>query len=586
MKVTSIDMQRFMSHTETSISLPNTGAVVITGLNGSGKSSFIEAVSYAHYGKTLRGTDPWREGEVGWLRVESSFALARREVTPKGTKSLYWGPPSGTLHDFDTPAKAKAALAESLPLDFELWRRTHVFSASDAAHFSMSTDHERKRFIESVLGIGIDKFDPALEACRAELREAERAEMKSCHKVAALVDELARVRRDLEAAKRNEPQFDEPVPPTEPKHGARPTEADFGALTSIQCLRQQAYALRKEAQPQAFTAERNELARLEAAETVAGARAQLRAEGQCSECGAAYTVADGDAAVSQHRCTRVAAKACAEKLVQLERTEADRVTEVNARIDKLCSEERAAMLKLTDLEGRRDAWASYDATLSGHQNVRAAVKERHDSAHAAWLVVVQQLGARDDEIEDELMDCRGERIEMHHAIDELKQTERVLGMGGVRAAILGDALDAIQQVANSWLARIAPGVSIRMSNTSTTKKGGHSDKIALEVLGAGGGHGYKGSSAGERRRVDSAILLSLAHVASGACGLSEPGTLWLDEVFDALDSDGVPAVGEAIAELAKDRCVVVMTHSPSLAAAIPDARRLHVTDGEVADGIV
>jgi len=52
---------------------------------------------------------------------------------------------------------------------------------------------------------------------------------------------------------------------------------------------------------------------------------------------------------------------------------------------------------------------------------------------------------------------------------------------------------------------------------SSTDKGA----LTLEVKGAGGDHGYKGASGGERRRIDIALLLALADMASGANGLVE-----------------------------------------------------------------
>ena len=151
----------------------------------------------------------------------------------------------------------------------------------------------------------------------------------------------------------------------------------------------------------------------------------------------------------------------------------------------------------------------------------------------------------------------------------------------MRAQVLGKALGGIEAVANRWLAEIAgPGFSLELRPYTEKKTGGVNDKISLEVHGAGGGYGYRASSGGERRRIDVALLLALAEVASAALG-DETGTLWFDEVFDTLDADGVEAVGRTLEELAAERVVVVISHSQTLAAELRPALRLLADEGRI-----
>ena len=130
-------------------------------------------------------------------------------------------------------------------------------------------------------------------------------------------------------------------------------------------------------------------------------------------------------------------------------------------------------------------------------------------------------------------------------IDELQVAEKVLGMRGVRVKVLGHALAGIEHVANGWLSRMSSGVKVELKSFTETKTAGINDALSLEIHGVGGGHGYKATSGGERRRVDAALILGLAEVAAAASGGGD-GTLWMDEVFDALDVDGCAAVAECL----------------------------------------
>ena len=118
-------------------------------------------------------------------------------------------------------------------------------------------------------------------------------------------------------------------------------------------------------------------------------------------------------------------------------------------------------------------------------------------------------------------------------------------------------------------------LTLTLSGSTTQKTGNTVDAISLRV----GGRAYASCSGGERRRVDVALLLALRELAVAAHGRA--GTIWADEVFDAFDVQGVQDAAAALREMASERLVVVVTHSPDLLAALrPDVRiRLGLEDG-------
>ena len=164
-----------------------------------------------------------------------------------------------------------------------------------------------------------------------------------------------------------------------------------------------------------------------------------------------------------------------------------------------------------------------------------------------------------------------QRDELLDEIAELKASEKVLGLQGVRTHILGGALAGIESAANHWLTRIGwEGLSIELKPYSETQQGVVRDKISLKINGTDGDNGYEGMSSGQKRRIDVAILFALAEFAAGARGVV-PGTLWLDEIMDSLDDEGIAAVSSVLRELATDRAIVVISHNEELADALsPD----------------
>jgi len=189
-------------------------------------------------------------------------------------------------------------------------------------------------------------------------------------------------------------------------------------------------------------------------------------------------------------------------------------------------------------------------------NARSAAMSERQKAESEKIMTQAKNDL--EKYEKELEENKSLLSERKNRCDVLDACEIVLGLRGVRALVTGKALSGLEALANVWLVKIADGMTIRLKSYTEKKTGGISDCISLDVEGAGGGHGYKASSGGQRRRIDVAILLALSEMSGNRDFIA------LDEIFDTLDIDGIESVSNALDELAKDRCVVVISHNEDL----------------------
>lgn len=546
MHVEEVKLVNFLGHAETTALFPAAGVVAVVGKNGHGKSSLVEAVSYALWGKTLRGSDPWASSAYGSVYARVRVGLVRLHVTrtvKKSKEALSWHVDGQEPTKYETATKAQDAL-ELFIGAHAVWRRASVFSSADADSFSSATDAERKRMLESVLGV--DQFDPALKACRADLAQAEAASVKAERDHAVALERLSAARtRKADATKTLAASGGEDA-----AVGHGPKVRDLRALlqqtdSDLTGMRAKLREGDRAGAEHAATARQLQ----QMLERLRGARCPT-CEQPITEDYRARLARDQQAASARAASAAQAAKAAlAEVEAGLAEVEAER-TALAARVAEAESRARVA-------EATRQQRVAATKALEEAQAVIAEYEQKAAAAHAALTAAEAECA-------------------------ELRACERALGLKGPRAQIVAKALGGLEAVANAWLDRIAaPGLRVRLSPFTETKTAGVNDRIAFEVEGAGGGHGYRAASGGERRRLDVALLLALGEFVASANG-RDVGTLFADEVFDALDEEGRAAVSAALHTLAHEgRSVVVVTHLPAFVAELGPSACWRVVRGKL-----
>lgn len=584
MKITRIGMTNFMRYAERVVELPTFGLVVVTGPNGSGKSSLPEAVANAYWGKSLRDETPWRHGEAGVVEVCADGLVATRSATKKGTKKLSWVDlGSADERKFDTTRDAQAELERNVG-SFAQWRRTHVLSSSDSAHFTDATDAQRKELVEELFDI--QDFDSAEALASESAKEASAL-------VRASQASLAHAQRRYDAAKQaaTRPDFAEPAPesvvlqpPPEPVE--KPVPVGHRVELEAALVSLQAEAARPAPEPTADPGLRAAYTEEMAIRKLAWTRLSTARAGLCSTCGTIFDEPDQIHALEEEHEAARDAEAAALAAVEADSTAvAAARAEARRHVVTLREEVERLRCRIAEDDIRAQSLARYTAELARTASQQADQDARDARAFAAWearreasQAAQQAANAEWAAAEEALSTVEDEGLDAAASLAMASACKSVLGLRGARGRVLGEALRAVEAVANGFIAGFfGPHARLSLASTTEQANGKQVGKIGLEVYGVGGEVGYKGLSGGERRRVDAAILLAFAEVSTKVCG-RPAGTLFTDEVFDAVDDEGVAALAATLAELAKTRCIVVITHNKVLAQQLPAVRRIDCGD--------
>jgi len=559
-----------MSYESLDLELPTRGVILVTGVNGAGKSSLQEAVSVAYWGKTLRKTPAWKQGVEGSACVTSTEATATRKCTKGGTASLAFqiGKQTFDKRKYNTMTKAQAAL-DAVIMPWDLWRRTHVFSPTMAAHFTTAKDSDRKRLIESFLGL--EMFDRGLVLCRKDLKDARDALADAEQRISVLDGKASVCVTQREDAERAVKLAEQILSKDEEQFEDVPTEESIAAMNAeLAELREALTDSQGDLQEVAnrFREIERTITDAETRLKIANERIGELANAVCPTCGQEIPKEKRESAEE----TLLGLRANVEKIRKTADSERGILqstrTDLNEEIDLL--RERATTLsgELRVAKERR-AVASSEAARERRETAENNLKASKDR--------LDRLDKLQGKIRSEKKLAMDAQKDAKSRVEFLEVVERVLGLRGVRVQVLAKALDGINDLASYWLAQITnnPDARLQLKPYSETKTAGVTDALSLEVSGFGGGYGYLAASSGERRRIDVPITMSLATVADAARGVSQ-GTLWMDEIFDNLDDCGVEAVSGALDELGQERPVVVISHSAKMVERLKPVLHIHV----------
>lgn len=180
MKLHTLKLENVRQHADTELTLPSAGITGIVGANETGKSTLLEAVSWALFGsKALRGT----KGSLRWnraparhvARVALEFEVGGKRYRVERSEAD--AKLSELVGGAATPiAESTSGVDEYVPglvgMDLKEYEATYLCVQRDLGRFAAMGPTDRQKFVRGVMGL--DRIDAALEAVRARKNELGR----------------------------------------------------------------------------------------------------------------------------------------------------------------------------------------------------------------------------------------------------------------------------------------------------------------------------------------------------------------------------------------------------------------------------
>lgn len=620
MKFTSITIDNFGAVKHAEVALSDRGLVLIQGenrddpsanSNGAGKSTIVEALCWALYGKTAKGVAgdgvvnrKAGKGTKVIVSVEDGdqfYQIVRHRKHPKGKNGLeVWRRGSGGLlvaHTKGTDKLTQDLVDRIMGCTYDVFVAA-VYAGQEALpDMPGMTDKALKLLIEEAAGITLlnDAYDIARRHTAVAVEKVnETASQFGLQKITT-DSAISRLEDAIESEKRWYAERD-----------ARVIDLDTEARIYITDARSQQKTLadrasKGEVQSQidkisdklaGVKSENAELDRLQSISTAAERKASaLKATAQncvertqkykqnvtttragigkpCTECGrphdgktlecaitgAVVSAEDSERiareAIDAAKSARSDAESAAESVGAFKRTMTalDEISAVNASLTR----------SLTEIEGIEANIAR--VTTLAKKRVEAVKAEKAAKNPYSERMVDLELAVSKSADKVKALEVRltTEQIDVKTAQD----AARVYSPKGVRAHILDTVTPYLNERTAHYLGSLADGRIEAIWQTLTpSAKGELREKFSIGVTHADGGDEFAALSGGEKRKVRLSCAMALQDLV--ATRATKPIGLWIaDEVDAALDVSGLERLMGVLEDKARERgTVLVISHS-------------------------
>lgn len=575
MEVKSFEARNFMSLESVKVDISGTGLTLIRGVNGAGKSSIWDALSWCIFGSTVRGltnNDIINRaagencGVITELNVNGhDFVISRyRKDEEFGDRLIFTK--DGKTVELGTRDMTQQRLLEELGIDFELFRCTILFAQEESFNFVSETDKRQKEILSKVKRVN---FDDYLINSRRRLKDIDAGVAEYKTKIAVLQshvieDPAAEFKEDSEAweTERSATIKERKTRIAELKIQIKELEPK---LNDDSKLRELAQKIEKKIgtlrESRSKIREKRDISQRKIG-FLSGRLLEISKVDKESDCPVCLQAISREHLKKHVDEVNASLKECNAKMSEID-SEADKLT---ADIDELSTKQESLRVRLADQMRISSGIAVLKVEIEKAEKTVAdqmAMSNPFDSKVAEAI-------EKQKKIKSKLKELTASIAEAEELAPYVQFWERGFSDKGMKSFIFDSLCATLTAKSNAYLGIMSENfLTITFDTQTQLKTGEIREKFECAVLADGDKVPFKSYSGGEKTRISLAVDMALADIMSDSYG-SRFNFIVFDEQDQFLDASGRDHYFNLLKQRAKTQRVFVVSHDSELSSRFPE----------------
>ena len=527
----------------TEIQLDRSPSTIITGDNGAGKSTILDALCFVLFNKPFRNINKTQLmntiNEKGLLtEIEFSVGnveyLVRRGIKPAVFEILK----NGNLIDQPGSARDYQTLFEDtiLKLNYKSFTQIVVLGNASFTPFMQLTTKDRREVIEDLLDIQIFSYMNTLLKDRLATNRSEKQEVEYQiellgEKVAIQKEYLAKVTADI--TKQKQELLDEIK-----EWSLQYLSTEAQQHEHMNAIEELSATIADADKISAKSAKVSELM-MKLHDKIAKAEKRIRFYEKHDNCPTCEQIIDAVAKADQLERTHQIESETRDAIQQLESQQVSLIENL-ARISSTQSKIAEHQVYWRDC---RSSLESYQSNIDRVTNKLESLSKKSEESEGSPSTKISEL-------EEQLGSYETRKESLSKDFEVLKIATEMLKDGGIKKKIIRQYIPIINKLVNKYLASLDFFVNFELDEEfNEVIKSRYRDEFS-----------YASFSEGEKMRIDLALLFTWRSVAK-LKNSTNTNLLILDEVFDAsLDTGGCDEFLKLLQDLGGDTNVFVISH--------------------------
>ena len=540
----------------TEIQLDRSPSTVITGDNGAGKSTILDALCFVLFNKPFRNiTKPQLMNTINGkdLLVEIEFSIGNVEyVVRRGIKpAVFEILKNGKLLDQPGNARDYQTQFEDtiLKLNYKSFTQIVVLGNASFTPFMQLTTKDRREVIEDLLDIQIFSYMNTLLKDRVAKNKSEKQEVEYQiellgEKISVQKEYLAKLEADVEKQKQElQKEIQE--------WSLNILSTDTQQHEHLDAIEELSATIVDADKIHAKSVKISELM-MKLHDKIAKAEKRIRFYEKNDNCPTCEQIIDAKSKAEHIERTHQIESETRDAIQQLESQQVS-LTEEIARISSVQSK----------IAEHQAYWRDCRSSIESYESHIERLKEKIASLSEGVEETENSPATKISELEGQLGSYETRKESLSKDFEVLKIATEMLKDGGIKKKIIRQYVPIINKLVNKYLAALDFFVNFELDEEfNEVIKSRYRDEFS-----------YASFSEGEKMRIDLALLFTWRSVAK-LKNSTNTNLLILDEVFDAsLDTSGCDEFLKLLQEIGSDTNVFVISHKGDV---LTDKFRSHI----------